>query len=255
MSGGGSILSGIMGANAANQAASTEANAYNQATALEQQIYGQTQQNLQPWISGGQNALAAYQKLLGIGPGGAGATNPMLAMLGMGPGGVGAGGINPAQFQGSPGYQFQLGQGLNAVTNSAAARGGLGGNALKALQGYGTGLANQDWSNYLAQLSNAYGSLTSNLSGLSSTGAQVGSNLGQTGMYTGGMMGGNMIGAGQATASGIMGSTNALAGGIQGAIPSFNNAMMTLPGMFGSGGGATFNYPGQAPILGQSTYS
>ena len=51
-------------------------------------------------------------------------------------------------FEQSPGYQFQLQQGLQGIQNSAAAQGGLlSGGTLKALQKYGTGLAAQDYGN------------------------------------------------------------------------------------------------------------
>jgi hypothetical protein len=68
---------------------------------------------------------------------------------------LGAGGALPSQMtlqnfnmQQSPGYQFQLQQGLNSVQNAAAAGGGaLSGATLKAMQQYGTGLAAQDYQN------------------------------------------------------------------------------------------------------------
>lgn len=48
----------------------------------------------------------------------------------------------------SPGYQFALEQGLKGIQNSAAAKGTLlTGGTLKALQGYGTGLADQTYGN------------------------------------------------------------------------------------------------------------
>lgn len=58
---------------------------------------------------------------------------------------------NPSSFQGTPGFQFALNQGLNAVNRSNSAMRGSG-NALAALTNYGTGLANQDYSQYLGQL-------------------------------------------------------------------------------------------------------
>jgi len=47
-----------------------------------------------------------------------------------------------------PGYQFRLQQGLDALQNSAAARGGLGDpNTLRAVQDYGQGAASQEYQN------------------------------------------------------------------------------------------------------------
>ncbi len=54
-------------------------------------------------------------------------------------------------FQNNPGYQFQLQSGLGAIDRAAAARGRVqSGNTLAAEQQYGSNLANQGWSNYLA---------------------------------------------------------------------------------------------------------
>jgi hypothetical protein len=227
LSGAGSIFSGLMGSNAAKDAAKTQASAETAATNAELGMFNTAQSDIAPWLSGGQNALAALQKALGIGPGGTGATNPLLTMLGIGADGKPTGsGINPATFQASPGYQFQLQQGLNGVTNSAAAAGGLGGNALKALQGYGSGLANQSWSQYLGNVNTGWQGLIGNLSGLSGQGAGAAGTMGNQALATGGQIGSNVTGAGAAAAAGTMGSTNALAGGITGATGGLSNAAM-----------------------------
>jgi hypothetical protein len=53
-----------------------------------------------------------------------------------------------ADYQADPGYAFRLKQGMNAMNNQAAARGGLiSGNALKAAQGYGQEMGSQEYSN------------------------------------------------------------------------------------------------------------
>ena len=56
-------------------------------------------------------------------------------------------------YQQSPGYQWQLGQGLRAVDAGAAAQGMLrSGATLKAEQTFGQGLANTDFGNYWNRL-------------------------------------------------------------------------------------------------------
>ena len=56
------------------------------------------------------------------------------------------------EAQNSPGYQFALQQGLRGVESSAAAKGTLlTGGTLKALQGYGTGLADQTYGNVFSR--------------------------------------------------------------------------------------------------------
>ena len=217
----GSAISGILGANAAGNAAKTEANAANQASATELNMFDQTQANLRPFISGGTNALASLQSLLGISPGGSGATSPILAMLGLGPGGTGS--INPATFQGSPGYQYQIQQGENAVTNSAAAHGGIGGNALRQLQSTGQGLANQNFNQFLGNASNAWQNLVGNVSGVAGMGQNAATSLGNFGQNTAGQIGQNTIAAGNDMAAGTMGQANALGGIFNGV---GNNALL-----------------------------
>lgn len=56
-------------------------------------------------------------------------------------------------FQASPGYQYQVQQGLRAVDSGAAASGMLrSGATLKAEQTLGSNLANQDFGNYVSRL-------------------------------------------------------------------------------------------------------
>lgn len=58
-------------------------------------------------------------------------------------------------FQASPGYQFALGQGLNAVNANAAAMGNpLSGNNEEAINNYAQGAASQQYNNYINQLQN-----------------------------------------------------------------------------------------------------
>lgn len=55
---------------------------------------------------------------------------------------------DPGAFEGSPGFNFALDQGVQARDRSAAARGQLGsGNQLKELTAFGQGLANQERGN------------------------------------------------------------------------------------------------------------
>jgi len=55
---------------------------------------------------------------------------------------------DPNAITSDPSYQWRLRQGLDAVENSAAARGGaLSGNALRAITDYGQGAASQEYNN------------------------------------------------------------------------------------------------------------
>ena len=155
---GGSILGGILGSNAAQKAAGQQAQATNWATQAQEAEYANTQTNLNPFIGAGQAAIPQLQALYGQlsqpaaqfqAPGGAPAAYQAPAALNIAPYQAPAPfSFTQQDFQQSPGYQWQLQQGLGAVQNQASASGdALGGNTLKALQTYGTGLANQDWNN------------------------------------------------------------------------------------------------------------
>lgn len=242
----GSIASGIIGSNAAGDAAKAQVAATNQASQTELNMFDQTSARFQPYVDAGTNGLASLQNLLGLGgPGGGTSSSPILQMLGIGtPGTPGTGSIDPSKFQGSPGYQFQLQQGMDAVTNSAAAHGGLGGNALRALQSTGQGLANQDWNQYLGNAGNAWQNLVGNVSGVANSGQNAAAKLGTIGTDVAGQVGGNQIGAGNALAAGDMGSAKAIQGMIQGLVSAMGTGagggggMSGLMSLLGGGGGS-----------------
>ena len=114
--------------------ANATSSAADKATAAQQQAQAQERADLAPWTGTGGSANTATTNLLdGNGPDAANA-----AM---------------ANFQSSPGYQFQLQQGLRATDAGAAASGMLrSGATLKAEQTFGEGLADQDFTNYYNRL-------------------------------------------------------------------------------------------------------
>jgi hypothetical protein len=74
-----------------------------------------------------------------------------------------------SDFQASPGYQFSLDQGLQAIDRGAASRGMVtSGNTLAAEQNYGTGLANQQYQQYVQNLQPYLGQQTSAATGAAS---------------------------------------------------------------------------------------
>lgn len=170
--------------------------------------------------------------------------------------------FDPSQIANTPEYQFQLGQGMEAVQNSAAARGGLfSGNTLKGITQYGQGLASTSYQQAYNNALNTFQTNRNNTLGalLAATGigqTAEGQNL-QSQEYAGsiGLQGalgaGNfwMQGAGGA-ASGQVGAANAL----QGMIPGLAQGATTLTGLIpGLGGGGTAGGGGftpQGPTLG-----
>ena len=90
--------------------------------------------------------------------------------------------FNPSTYIDTPGYQFQLQQGNNAIQSSAAATGGaLNGGTLKALDQYTTGLANttygQAYNQYLQNSAQQYNQLY----GVASLGENATATTGQQG--------------------------------------------------------------------------
>jgi len=117
------IAGGIMQSNAAG-AAQKQA----------QQQFEQQRNDLGPYREAGLAPLQAQQALLGL----QGQPAADAAM---------------AQFQQSPGYQWQMAEGQRAVESSAAAQGLLrSGATMKALQERGQQLANTDFGNYYNRL-------------------------------------------------------------------------------------------------------
>jgi hypothetical protein len=95
------------------------------------------------------------------------------------------------RFRNTPGYQFQLTEGLRSIDNSAASRGGLlRGSTLARLQEYGQGLADQTYGNYFNRLAS--------LAGMGQTATGTAASLGSN---TANNISGLISGAGDARAS------------------------------------------------------
>ena len=149
----------------------------------------------------------------------AGAAPGTIANTGLTPG-TGLTAPNAAQYQQSPGYAFQMQQGLQAINNAATVNGGnINGNTLTALTQYGQGLANTDYqqwyNNQVAQQQQTYNMLM----GLTGTGANASANLGGLSSTTAGQIGNSLTSAGSALAAGQTGSANAATSGLN----SLNN--------------------------------
>lgn len=86
-------------------------------------------------------------------------------------------------FQNTPGYQFSLNQGLNALNANNAAMGQtLSGNALEGINNYAQGVASQQYNNYINQLQNLASGGMSAAGGMGTaglTGAAARAQLGQ----------------------------------------------------------------------------
>jgi len=138
LAGAGSVMGGNTNGNTSNQA------------------FGQVSSALNPTLQQGAGASSALAGMLGTG-GNPAAQNQAFQ-----------------NFQNSNGFNFQLQQGSNAITGNAAARGLLNsGSTGKALESYGTNLADNSYNTYMQQLM-----------GLGTLANQAGSSIGSTGQVS-----------------------------------------------------------------------
>ena len=116
------VVGGLISANAAKSAASTQANAANRAADLQQNQFDVTNAQQAPWREAGGRALTKFESMADYKP------------------------FDISTFTQDPGYAFRMKQGMNALNNQAAARGGLiSGNALKAATAFGQDMGSQEY--------------------------------------------------------------------------------------------------------------
>ena len=204
----GKVLGDITGTNQQAQAAQT---ASAQQIAAQQAALQQLQQNIAPYSAIGTSVLP--QLLTSLGYQGQFGSNGQLT-------GVSGQGFqfNPSNLENTPGYQFTLGQGLNAVNNQQSAMGlNNSGAQGKALANYATGLAQNTYNQQYQNALNTYQTNASQLGGLL--------NLGQNAA----------VGVGNAAynAYGAMG--NAASAGTVAAGNATSNAFNSLLGLGGTG--------------------
>jgi hypothetical protein len=227
---GGSIVAGLIGADAAKSAAGEQAGATRYAADVQKQMFDLQNAQQAPYRGAGYNALNQINRL------GSG-TYQMYDAQGN-PTGAGTGTdyltkqFTPADFAAGidPGYAFRLQQGQEATNRMANMGGGLiSGNALKGQEDYTQGLASQEYGNafnrFQTQRSNIYNTLAS-IAGLGQT------SLGQTtaaGTTAASNIGANIANAGAASAGGTVGAANALGGGIQNATNSYMLSQLLAP--------------------------
>lgn len=237
--GAGAIGGAIISSNGAQSAAQTSANASTNATQAQLGMFNTTQANYAPQIALGQGAANMLSGIYGLGGNvtagssaaaagypiastpttssgysafRGGTVNPSMsgnasgpgALLGAAPSSTPA--SSPAQpnpnyaaFYNTPGYQFTLNQGLNAVNRQAASNGSLySSNTLGALNNYAQGAASTQYNSYINQLLS--------MAGLGNAAA---SGVGSAATATGAGMASSIQNGGNAGAAGILGSANA----------------------------------------------
>ena len=154
------IGSSLLSSSAASKAA-------DKANAAQREALAVSRADLEPWRTAGQGALPQVQNAAGMN---------------------GQEGYDAAmqQFHTSPGYQFQLDQGLRAVDAGAAAQGfGRSGAVLKAEQAFGSGLADQSFKEYYNRLFDLSKLGESAASGQASASQATGTGIAQTDLSEG----------------------------------------------------------------------
>ena len=201
----GSAAIGAVGANkaskaqaaAAGQAADTQLQATRETNEMLRDFRTEDIARFQPFYEGGQKAYNALAFEAGLGD-------------------------RPEGYEGftkTPGYDFRMQQGRQAVEAGAAARHGLmSGAAQQALTQYGQDYGSNEYGNYLGRL----GSLAAsgqNAAGMQGAASQnFGTQIGQNMMAGGQAAAQGIANAGNARAAGTIGMTNALTGGIGNAV-------------------------------------
>jgi hypothetical protein len=153
--------------------------------------------------------------------------------------------MDQATLEATPGYQFNLSQGLKAAQNSAAARGlGLSGAAIKGATSYATGLADSTYQN---QFNNAVTNQTNAFNRLlqtTSLGANAAGQQASANQATGQGIASTQIGAGNAQAAAAMSGANAVGGALNNAAQSYALAPIynKLLGSGSNGGSSYWNF-------------
>jgi hypothetical protein len=211
--GGVSLLGGLLGSNAANKAASTQAAAANNATALQREQWLKNLELQQPFYDAGISAQNALLQYLGLG----GDPNAPNYGAGMKP-------FDPNSVYEDPGYTFRLNEGLKALDRKAAAGGGLlSGGAIKAGQRYAQDYATGEYTNAYNRYWNERNQMLAPLQSMLGQGQTTANQLGVAGQNYATNAGNTMQAAANARASGYMGSANALNSALTGI---GNNYMM-----------------------------
>lgn len=180
IAGGATLISGLIGASAANKASKTQAEASRMGIEEQRRQFDAMQKILAPYVQAGTGAMGGMQGLAGL-------SGPEAQQAAI------------AALSGSPEMQAMLQQGENAMLQNAAATGGLrGGNLQGALAQYRpqvlSQLINQQYSRLggIAQLGQA------SAAGVGSAGMQTGQGIAQLLQQQGAAQAGGQLATGQA---------------------------------------------------------
>ena len=222
-----SVVGGILGSEAAGDAADAQIRAGQESNATQMQMYNQNRADMQPWRQSGVNALGRLD-------------------AGFQPDGDFNRTFTAEDMYSDPGYNFRLDEGRKNLERSAASRGLLlSGGALKAIGRYGQDYASNEFGNAFNRFQLDQGNRFNRNAAIAGLGQTAVQQMGQMGSNVAQSIGQTQQGMGNARASGYVGGTNALAGGFAGAQNNYfsNQLLARLPPIGGGGGGRTYSAP------------
>lgn len=163
---GSAVVGGVVSSSASRRAANAQITAAKNANQTVTDAQGQIRNDLLPYSKGG---TASYSQLLeSLGPNGPlsrgagsytpfGEAAPVYSQFGEAAPIYHDFNMTQANLEATPGYQFNLSQGLKAVQNSASARGlGISGAAQKGAARFASGLADSTYQNQLNNYMNQF---------------------------------------------------------------------------------------------------
>lgn len=226
---GGSLIGAGATIYGSTQASNAQQNAAQAAIAQQNAMYAKNQAVLNPFIQGGQGQIANQQALLDPNN----QSGPLAALQRL----TTPGADQSAALAQTPGYQFNLSQGLRAANNQLAARGlgGSGGAVAKGAANYAEGLAGNTWQSVVAALQNQFNSQTGAGQNLINSGVQAGGALAGVGTSTANANSSALIGSGNAQAAAYNSIGGAL-GNVGNSLGSAALLQQLTNGSAGSGG-------------------
>jgi hypothetical protein len=220
----GAVAAAGISAYASSQASDAQTKQGQAAIAAQQQQQAITRGDLLPFTTAGQGAV--NQLAARTGPGG-----DLIAPITM----------DQATLEQTPGYQFNLTQGLKATQNSAAARGlGVSGAAMKGAAAYATGLADNTYQNQFANAVTNQTNTYNRLSDLATTGENAAAQTGALGQQSASNISGSLTGIGNAQAAASLATGKAVGNAF-----STAGQQQYYNGLYGPTGA---NNPNNAPI-------
>lgn len=203
---GGSILGGLFGRSASKKAAQAQQQAAAMSTNELRRQFDVSRADMAPWMEAGRNALAQLRQLTA--PGG-----DLMA---------------PMSMIDDPGYQFGLGEGLDAINANMAARGmRKSGAANKALARYATDYAGTKYNDAFNRDMASKNQIYNMLAGQAGMGQSTANQVASMGMNTANNVANIGLQSGNAIAAGHVGSANAITDALDG-VSSYARMRMLL---------------------------